>query len=597
MFCFFSRVSPTPSSFRIDADGIKVKPGDRVSFLAADVPKKPNPVANDALIVTDEAEVFQPLQDLGETPIDFWRRCPICPGVVAESVSAWEDHLAGETHANSLRSRSAPQGSGGLAGAGPTQSRFSFAQQQEQEQEQQRAAASIISSEDSNVPAASKKAEEPSAQQSASSILVPRHSPDEPVKLTVTYKNNFVMEYHWPDMTIPTAVLRKAHQPDVIRRQWIVQRLEVVMGEMDEQLPRTAFQNSALDWRDSFLTRLEMHTGERWTWKNIDGELCLGEGKSSATFWRALRVGIQSFAHATHPNILVVKPANATQKMLFGKCHPTELPRSWEIPTHGKFIRLSFVRPELVFAHHQRLNNTTGTDDMMREVTITTEVDVPSLMPMWRLDWRSLMAMPEPIFPGAIHVVGTVAEAPKAIEKLVASCAPDGLIGLWGEWSGDTKGHEYNRLQVIQLATERCSVVFKVGLWKSLPPAALELFTHRTLRTVALGGQEITKKLRKDFKVDVTNGIDVLDLPAAQRCQPRSLKGLVGVFMGWNVGMSQAQSPWDAPRLSPGQLTHAATRPWLVLILYRRILTVIYDSHLGVVEGTLAAKPAVLGAN
>jgi hypothetical protein len=420
--------------------------------------------------------------------------------------------------------------------------------------------------------------------------VLPRHSPDDPVKLTVVYKNNFVMEYGWPDVSIPTAVLRKAAGVDVIRRQWLVQRLEVVMGEMDEQLPRSAFQNSANEWRESFLSRLELHTGERWTWKKIDGELCLGEGKSSATFWRALRVGIQSYAHAAHGNVLVVKPANSTQKMLFGKCHPTELPRSWEIPTHGKFIRLSFARPELVYAHHLRLNNSSSMDDMNREVVITTEVDVPSLMPMWRLDWRTLMAMPEPIFPGAIHVVGSTQEAPRAIEKLLASVASDGLIGLWGEWSGDTKGHEYNRLQVIQLATEKCSVVFKVGQWKQLPECALQLFTSDRVRTVALGGQEITKKLRKDFQVDVTNGIDVLDLPAAQRCQPRSLKGLVGVFLEWNVGMDQAGSPWDAPRLTPGQLTHAATRPWLVLMLYRKILTIVYNTTLGVVEGTLIPK-------
>merc|ERR1711991_908156 len=197
------------------------------------------------------------------------------------------------------------------------------------------------------------------------------------------------------------------------------------------------------------------------------------------------------------------------------------------------------------------------------------------------------MAMPEPIFPGAIHVVGSTQEAPRAIEKLIASTAPDGLIGLWGEWSGDTKGHEYNRLQVIQLATEKCSVVFKVGTWKALPQAALELFQHPRIRTVALGGQEITKKLRKDFRVDVTQGIDVLDLPAAQRCQPRSLKGLVGVFLQWNVGMDQSGSQWDAPRLTPGQLTHAATRPWLVLVLYRKILTINYNHTTGVVEGTL----------
>jgi hypothetical protein len=49
------------------------------------------------------------------------------------------------------------------------------------------------------------------------------------------------------------------------------------------------------------------------------------------------------------------------------------------------------------------------------------------------------------------------------------------------------------------ISDERCEFE-KVGTWKMLPPAALELFTHPRLRTVALGGQEITKKLRKDFK-------------------------------------------------------------------------------------------------
>lgn len=425
-------------------------------------------------------------------------------------------------------------------------------------------------------------------------LVLPRHSPDEPLRVTVAYRNNFVMEYEWPDVSVPVAVLRKAKSAEVIRRQWLVQRLEVVMGEMDEELPRGAFQNNAADWRETFLLRLEHHTGERWTWKKIDEELCLGEGKSSATFWRALRVGIQSSAHAQHGNVLVVKPANATNKMLFGKCHVADQPRASEIPTHGKFTRFSFVRPELVYIHHHRLNNLVLQDEQGRELVISTEVDVPSLLPMWRLDWRALMAMPEPIFPGAIHVVGNPAEAPRAIEKLVASVAQDGLIGLWGEWSGDTKGHEYNRLQVIQLATERCSVVFKVGTWKQLPQAALDIFTHPRLRTVALGGQEITKKLRKDFRVDVTGGIDVLDLPAAQRCQPRSLKGLVGVFLQWNVGMDQAGSQWDAPRLTPGQLTHAATRPWLVLILYRKILTIRYDPELGVVEGTFTSKTGLV---
>lgn len=104
----------------------------------------------------------------------------------------------------------------------------------------------------------------PNVGVTAQTLVLPRHSPDEPARITVAYRNGFVMEYEFPDVSIPVAVLRKvsdvasffffffsnktrfflkAPAVDVIRRQWLVQRLEVVMGEMDEQLPRAAFQN------------------------------------------------------------------------------------------------------------------------------------------------------------------------------------------------------------------------------------------------------------------------------------------------------------------------------------------------------------------
>ncbi len=91
--------------------------------------------------------------------------------------------------------------------------------------------------------AAAASANKPAVGVTAQTLVLPRHSPDEPSRITVAYRNGFVMEYEFPDVSIPVAVLRKAPAVDVIRRQWLVQRLEVVMGEMDEQLPRAAFQN------------------------------------------------------------------------------------------------------------------------------------------------------------------------------------------------------------------------------------------------------------------------------------------------------------------------------------------------------------------
>ena len=201
-----------------------------MSFLASNVPRKPNPVANDAFIISpDELEAVKEEEEEeepeaaadapasgGETLPDFWRRCPICPGVVAESVDAWEAHLAGEEHAQSLRGRTGPAGTavGGapVTSAPPAQSRFPFAQAQQNQatapqsqqahaadkvQQQQQQQSSSTATNGSKAGGDSSK-----ATASAQTLVIPRHSPDDPVKLTVTYKNNFIMEYAWPDVSI-----------------------------------------------------------------------------------------------------------------------------------------------------------------------------------------------------------------------------------------------------------------------------------------------------------------------------------------------------------------------------------------------------------
>jgi hypothetical protein len=327
-----------------------VKPGDRVSFAPSNMIKRPNPVANDAYIVSSPgdltaraipeptAQSFATEEDdtQDESDFVFWRRCPICPGVVASSLDEWETHLAGEEHGAALRARAkataAPVGTatvtgpppglsapvaaafivkggpvlpvGGKAGAfaAPSQSRFSFAQQpdsdpgqapgwpathkhgtvvpaapgltlvppglgskqdvanqdqkhqSDQHQQQKQVAASSTGQAQqqvghvdallaTNANNTGNNNNKPIVGVGAQTLVLPRHSPDEPLRVTVAYRNNFVMEYEFPDVSIPVAVLRRAPSVDVIRRQWLVQRLEVVMGEMDEQLPRAAFQN------------------------------------------------------------------------------------------------------------------------------------------------------------------------------------------------------------------------------------------------------------------------------------------------------------------------------------------------------------------
>lgn len=156
----------------------------------------------------------------------------------------------------------------------------------------------------------------------------------------------------------------------------------------------------------------------------------LDRGKSCVTFWRALRLGLQSLAAQNSANFLFVRPASVTQAMLFTQVQMSDMPKLWEVSVDGDYIRLSFVRPERVFHHHLRLNKSFQSDGTGRVVLILTEIDYGSLRPLWGMDWYFFVAMPQPIFPGSVYLISTELEVMPALQKLLSSCDEDRQVGI-----------------------------------------------------------------------------------------------------------------------------------------------------------------------
>jgi ribonuclease D len=59
---------------------------------------------------------------------------------------------------------------------------------------------------------------------------------------------------------------------------------------------------------------------------------------------------------------------------------------------------------------------------------------------------------------------------------------------------------------------------------------------------------------------------NVLDLGvAARHCglKQTGVRNLAGIFLGWRIPKGARTSNWAAPRLTPAQITYAATDAWI----------------------------------
>ncbi len=412
-------------------------------------------------------------------------------------------------------------------------------------------------------------------------LVLPRQSPEILAHASVVYSNGMSLEYDDPESewSLPAAVFRWPNDQQVVELQRLVDRMEIAIYEADQQMPEGGRSYSA--WCDLFLLRLDLCIGEKWTWTKLNAVLGLGEARGQKGFWRVLRGSTRSFV--PYGNVLEVSPVPSNRELLFEDCNLAERPIRWEIANKGLSIKLYFSRPELPFFHRKRLDGKTVCSVDGHESKVAAAIDVSSLMPIWRMQLRTLIRLPEPIFPGVIRVVDAFEDSVDAIDYLVASLGARKVIGIWSEW-GSSVGHEYNPLQLLQLATETVSVVMRVGGWKSLPERVMNIFHDTNFSIIALGGQEISKKLLRDFGITIVNGVDALDIPVAQRVHPRTLKSMVACLLEWNVGMTQMTSQWNARKLSNAQIVHAATRPWLVVMLYKKMVAMKYDEDTGMLE-------------
>jgi ribonuclease D len=101
-------------------------------------------------------------------------------------------------------------------------------------------------------------------------------------------------------------------------------------------------------------------------------------------------------------------------------------------------------------------------------------------------------------------------------------------------------------------------------------PALAELLASPSVVKAGVGIANDMLQLKKVFPLTVENTLDLGVVARRRGLGQSGVRNLAGMLLGFRIPKGNRTSNWAAPRLSPAQITYAATDAWACRELYLR---------------------------
>lgn len=178
---------------------------------------------------------------------------------------------------------------------------------------------------------------------------------------------------------------------------------------------------------------------------------------------------------------------------------------------------------------------------------------------------EELNALPIRRYEGEVHLL----ESPPMLERAAADILQETAVGFDTETRPAFRKGESHLPSLAQVATARAVYLFPLQrLDCSGVLGALLGAPHIVSAGVALADD--LRQLRQLFEFSTAAALDLGQV--ARRCglKQTGLRNLTGIFLGTRIPKGTKTTNWAAPRLSPQQITYAATDAWACRELYLR---------------------------
>jgi ribonuclease D len=189
---------------------------------------------------------------------------------------------------------------------------------------------------------------------------------------------------------------------------------------------------------------------------------------------------------------------------------------------------------------------------------------LPSQFPR-EISREEMAALPVRRYEGEVVVV----ETPRDLDRAWEDLAQEKIVG----WDTETRpafrvGEAYLPC-LVQAATARAVYLFQLPKM-DFSGVVGGLFAEPGIVKVGISVKDDLKKLALVFPLEPASVLDAGTVARRHGMEQTGLRNLAGIFLGFRVPKGAKTTNWAAPRLSPQQITYAATDAWACRELYLR---------------------------
>lgn len=168
-------------------------------------------------------------------------------------------------------------------------------------------------------------------------------------------------------------------------------------------------------------------------------------------------------------------------------------------------------------------------------------------------------------YEGKVSLVTTLHD----LQEARADIREERVVGLDTETRPAFRKGETHLPCLVQAATARAVYLFQLSRLDVFP-ALVELLAKPDLTKAGVALAYDLRQLKMVFPFTVENVVDLGIIARRRGLGQTGVRNLAGMFLGFRIPKGNRTSNWAAPRLSPAQITYAATDAWACRELFLR---------------------------
>jgi ribonuclease D len=176
---------------------------------------------------------------------------------------------------------------------------------------------------------------------------------------------------------------------------------------------------------------------------------------------------------------------------------------------------------------------------------------------------EAISSLPVRRYEGKVSLVETLRE----LEEARTDIRQERVVGLDTETRPSFKKGEVHLPCLVQAATAQAVYLFQLSRLDVFP-TLVELLAKPDVVKTGVGLAHDLRQLKLVFPFAVENVIDLGVIARRRGLGQTGVRNLAGMLLGFRIPKGNRTSNWAAPRLSPAQITYAATDAWACRELY-----------------------------